>query len=135
MFNRPGDQWLLGNLGRLLVRVPSAVCTRIAKILSNNRAALAAGAPLKPGSSLDSLSPRDPLVAALNDIQIRYRVRLHSILSDRGRAGVTEQSSDGVVPYGSSHLTQATSERLVPVGHTGTLKRPETAGEIERILH
>ena len=126
---------LLGNLGRLMVRVPLAVRTRVNEIVFRNRTALAAGAPLKPGSSLDSLSPRDPLVAAVNDLPMRPGVRVHSILGDRGRGGPPERSSDGVVSYASSHLPQAESERLVPAGHVGTLKRPETAEEVLRILH
>ena len=123
-----------GNLARLLVRAPVAVAGRIRPIVANNRPALAPGAPLKPGTSLNSLSPRDPLIAAVNDIPIRPGVGLHSILGDRGRGGPPEKSSDGVVPYESSHLPQAESERIVPAGHTGTLHRPETVAELERIL-
>ena len=123
-----------GNLARLLVRAPVAVLGRIRPIVANNRAALAPGAPLKPGTSLNSLSPDDPLIAAVNDIPIRPCVGLHSILGDRGRGGPPEKSSDGVVPYRSSHLPQAVSERIVPAGHTGTLHRPETVDELERIL-
>ncbi len=124
----------LGNLGRLLVRVPRVVRTRIGAIVSRNRAAMAAGAPLKPSSSLDSLSPHDPLIAAVADMPLRPGVGQHSILGDRGRGGPPERSSDGVVPYPSSHLPRAESEFIVPAGHTGTLKRPETAREIIRIL-
>lgn len=124
----------LGNLGRLLVRVPRTVRESIRDILSNNPTALATGAPLKPASSLDSLSPRDPLVAAVNDMPMCTGVGLHSVLGDRGRGGPPERSSDGVVPYASSHLPQAGSEIIVPAGHTGILRRPETAGEIIRVL-
>jgi hypothetical protein len=60
---------------------------------------------------------------------MRPGVRLHSIVGDRGSGGPPELSSDGVVPYESSHLPQAESERVVPAGHTGTLKRPETSAD------
>ena len=126
---------LLGTFGRLLVRVPLAVRTRISHILTNNRAALANDAPLKPASSITSLSPHDPVIVAMDDLPMRSGVRLHSILGDRGRPGPREQSSDGVVPYASSHLPQAESEVRVPAGHTGTLGRSETAAELLRILH
>ena len=125
---------MLGSLGRLLVRVPLSVRTNIGRIITDNRHAVVEGTPLKPASSLDSLSPRDPLVAAINDLPIRPDVHLHSILGDRGRGGPPERTSDGVVPYASSHLPQAESERLVPAGHTGTLQRTETAAEIQRLL-
>lgn len=125
---------LLGNVGRLLVRIPRVVLSRITPIVANNRDALVAGAAVKPGSSLDSLAPHAPLIAAINDLPMRPGVRLHSILGDRGRGGPPEDSSDGVVPYASSHLPEAESERIVPAGHTGTLARPETADEIFRVL-
>jgi len=40
----------------------------------------------------------------------------HSIIGDRGR-GDTPNSSDGVVPYWSSHLDGAQSEKIVPSEH------------------
>ncbi len=125
---------VLGTIGRWLVRIPAAVRTRVQDIISRNRAVLVAPGTSKRASSLTSLSPRDPLIVAVNDARIRPGVRLHSILGDRGRGGPRERSSDGVVPYASAHLPQAASERIVPGGHVGTLKRPETADEIIRIL-
>ena len=126
---------LAGNLGRLFVRVPLAVKTQIARILTTNHAATTTGTPLKPGSSLDSLTPRDPLVGALRDLPVHPGVGVHSVVGNRGRAGPLERSSDGVVAYTSSHLPRAESEVVVPAGHSGTLQRPETAAEISRVLH
>ena len=125
---------VLGKLGRLFVRVPVAVEGRIERIISTNRLAVTTGTPLKSGSSLDSLTPRDPLIAALRDLPIHAGVGVHSVVGNRGRPEPLERSSDGVVPYTSSHLAQAQSEVVVPAGHSGTLKRPETAAEIDRIL-
>ena len=125
---------LLGNVGRLLLHMPSTVQQRLRVILVRNRTALAIKDHLRPGSSLDSLTPRSPVIAAVNDLPMRPGVRLHSIVGDRGRGGPLERSSDGVVPYESSHLPQAESERVVPAGHTGTLARPETFAELIRIL-
>ncbi len=107
---------------------------RLRHILMDNRDALAIKNHLLPGSSLDSLTERSLATAALNDLLMRAVVRLHSILGDRGRGGSPEKSSDGVVPYASSHLPEAESEALVPAGHTGTLKQPETRVELSRIL-
>ena len=124
---------LLGNVGRLLLHMPSSVRGAVRGILTRNPAALAAKNRLSPGSSLDSLTPRGQVIAAVNDMTMRPGVRLYAILGDRGRAGPREQSSDGVVPYASSHLPGVESEVMVPAGHTGTLSRPETAAEIIRI--
>jgi hypothetical protein len=60
-------------------------------------------------------------------------VQIHSIIGDRGKAGPLEQSSDGVVPYSSSHLERVVSEKIVPEGH-GCVSHPETMAEVRRIL-
>ncbi len=124
---------LLGDLGRLLLRMPSTVVGTLQGILKQNIAALATKDRLRPSSSLDSLTPHSPVIAAVNDMTMRPGVRLYSILGDRGRTGPRERSSDGVVPYKSSHLPEVESEIMVPAGHTGTLSRPETAAEVIRI--
>jgi hypothetical protein len=60
------------------------------------------------------------------------RVRFHSVIGDQGK-GDTPNSSDGVVPYWSSHLPGAQSEKIVPSGH-GANENPEGIEEIRRIL-
>ena len=124
---------LLGNIGRLLLHMPSSVRGAAHHILIRNQTALAVKNRVNPGSSLDSLTPRGQVIAAVNDMTMRPGVRLYSILGDQGRPGPRERSSDGVVPYKSSHMPQAKSEVMVPAGHTGTLSRPETAAEVIRI--
>ena len=124
----------LGGFGRVLLHMPSYLRQRLHAALLRNQEALVMRRRVQPGSSLDSLTPDGPVIAAVNDLALRPGVRLHSILGDRGRGGPVERSSDGVVPYASSHLPQAESERIVPAGHVGTLNRPETSAELIRIL-
>jgi hypothetical protein len=62
----------------------------------------------------------------------RAGVRRHSIIGDRGK-GDTPHSSDGVVPYWSSHLEPVDSEKIVP-HHHGVPDHPEAAAEVKRIL-
>jgi hypothetical protein len=66
--------------------------------------------------------------------QITHRrsYSLHSIIGDRGR-GDTPDSSDGVVPYWSSHLDGARSERIVPSGHPAHQNK-QGMEEVDRIL-
>jgi len=59
-------------------------------------------------------------------------VPYYSIIGDRGR-GDTPNSSDGVVPYWSSHLAGAQSELIVPGPH-GSFALPQTIAELKRIL-
>jgi pimeloyl-ACP methyl ester carboxylesterase len=83
-------------------------------------------------NAVDTLSPRDRFVQAINQFPIAASVRYHSIIGDRGR-GDTPRSSDGVVPYWSSHLDGAESELVVPSGH-GTQLNQEAIAEVGRIL-
>ncbi len=81
-------------------------------------------------TSIQGLSPNSPLLHALDRLPIE--VVHHSIIGDRGR-GDTPNSSDGVVPYWSSHLSSAESEKIVPGGH-GAMANPEAVAEVRRIL-
>ena len=64
-------------------------------------------------TSLLSLAP-NPVLNRIASLPIR--VPFHSIMGDRG-LGDSPESSDGVVPYSSSHLEGAESELIVPTGH------------------
>jgi triacylglycerol esterase/lipase EstA (alpha/beta hydrolase family) len=83
-------------------------------------------------NSIDTLSPNDPFVKQTNTLPMAKRIPYHSIIGDRGR-GDTPNSSDGVVPYWSSHLDGAESEKIVPSGH-GAHHNPEGVAEVVRIL-
>jgi hypothetical protein len=59
-------------------------------------------------------------------------VPYNTIIGDRGR-GDSPNSSDGVVPYWSSHLNGAESEHIVPSGH-GAHQNPQAIAEVLWIL-
>jgi hypothetical protein len=71
-------------------------------------------------------------VEALNKLPITPGIPYHSIIGDRGR-GDTPNSSDGVVPYWSSHLSGAQSELIVNSDH-GAQCNPQAIREVARIL-
>jgi pimeloyl-ACP methyl ester carboxylesterase len=83
-------------------------------------------------NSIDTLSPDDAFVKIMNTLPLAKGVPYHSIIGDRGR-GDTPNSSDGVVPYWSSHLGGAKSEKIVPSAH-GANQNPESIAEVIRIL-
>jgi hypothetical protein len=83
-------------------------------------------------TSIDSLSPNHVNTKALNRIPLPGRITFHSIIGDRGK-GNTPDSSDGVVPYWSSHITPVASEVIVPSGHS-VQDNPKSAEELKRIL-
>jgi pimeloyl-ACP methyl ester carboxylesterase len=82
-------------------------------------------------NSISNLAPNAPYLAVLNkeSIQAPY----NSIIGNRGRPGPLADSSDGVVPYWSSHLDGAQSECIVPGPH-GSCELPQTIAELDRIL-
>jgi pimeloyl-ACP methyl ester carboxylesterase len=82
--------------------------------------------------SIDTLSPNDAWVKSTSTLPMEKGIPYHSIIGDRGR-GDTPNSSDGVVPYWSSHLEGARSEKIVPSGH-GADQNPEAIAEVIRIL-
>ena len=84
-------------------------------------------------SSIDTLAPNNRFVKAVANIPLVPGSRYHSIIGDRGK-GDTPNSSDGVVPYWSSHLDGALSEKIVPSGHSAH-QNPEGIQETLRILH
>ena len=74
-------------------------------------------------NSIDTLAPNDPFVKSMNTLSLAKGIPYHSIMGDRG-LGNTPNSSDGVVPYWSSHLAGAESEKIVPSDH-GANQNPE----------
>ena len=83
-------------------------------------------------TSINSLSPTARTTVALNKLPLPKGVTFHSIIGDRGK-GDTPDSSDGVVPYWSSHVTPVASEKIVPSNHS-VPDSPEAAEELKRIL-
>jgi hypothetical protein len=83
-------------------------------------------------NSVDTLEPNDRFVQAVDKLPITRGIPYHSIMGDRGR-GNTPNSSDGIVPYWSSHLDGARSEVIVDSGHDAQYN-PETIHEVARIL-
>jgi len=95
------------------------------------------GRDLLPCSSLELLAPDNLFIATVESLPIERGVPFHSIVGDRGRGGFLDRrkpaSSDGVVPYWSSHLQGARSEKVIPSGHWSFL-HPLGMKEVERIL-
>ncbi len=85
-----------------------------------------------PANSLVFLRAKSPLLMAILKLPLKESIPYHSIIGDRGK-GDTPESSDGVVPYWSSHLPGAASEKIVPSGH-GANEHPEGIEELRRIL-
>ncbi len=122
----------IGRIGAALVRAPQ----RFTSIYTSTKPLLIADPAARPlnrmPNSVDTLEPNDRFVQAVNRLPITSGIPYHSIMGDRGR-GDTPNSSDGVVPYWSSHLAGARSELVVNSDH-GAQYNPQAIREVERIL-
>jgi len=122
-----------GRLGSKLVRTPE-------RLINLERPGLASafndfGQEIfsQESNSIDELEAHSFQLETLNSLPMSPRVRYHSIIGNRNGAPL-EESSDGVVPYWSSHLEGALSEKVVPSNH-GVTDHPEAIAELKRILH
>ncbi len=88
-------------------------------------------------NSVEVLDPDSNWLRIVHTLPLDRSIPFHSIMGDRGRGGNLDrtrpQSSDGVVPYWSSHLEGAESEVTIPSGHWSHL-HPDGMAEIRRLL-
>jgi pimeloyl-ACP methyl ester carboxylesterase len=125
------SNWI-GRIGSMLVRTPTKLLT-VGQTLRESLTADPAALQLKRlPNSVDTMAPNNRFVMGINTVPITKGIPYHSIIGDRGR-GDTPNSSDGVVPYWSSHLDGARSEFIAPCGH-GSPKNPQAIAEVHRIL-
>lgn len=91
---------------------------------------------LKPklATGVDHLNAQHPFVKAGADIPLRPGLRHHSIIARQNPDQALPESSDGLVPYWSSHLPTADSEIVITSGHS-VQETPQAILEIRRILH
>jgi len=84
-------------------------------------------------TSLDSMSPKNPVLLALADIPLAPTVKGHSIVAVQGN-GDYRQGKDGLVTYSSAHVDYVESEFIVRAFHS-CQGEPPTIEEVRRILH
>jgi pimeloyl-ACP methyl ester carboxylesterase len=118
----------IGLLGVSLIRLPTAIISKAEQVVLSPVLRSIGFKRLPTG--INGLSPRSPLLRSLDTLPIN--APYYSIIGDRGR-GDSPNSSDGVVPYWSSHLAGAQSELIVPGPH-GSYALPQTIAELKRIL-
>jgi pimeloyl-ACP methyl ester carboxylesterase len=122
----------IGRIGAGLVRTPQLFTSLYASTKPLLVADPAARRLNRMPNSVDTLEPNDRFVQAVNKLPITPGIPYHSIMGDRGR-GDTPNSSDGIVPYWSSHLDGARSELIVNSDH-GAQYNPQAIREVARIL-
>jgi pimeloyl-ACP methyl ester carboxylesterase len=123
---------LARNLARKLVTLPKNLLDQGREIIGlKEKLGLPKDVEGLP-TSLDSMSPNNPVLLALADIPTAPGVKAHSIISVEGD-GDYHQGKDGLVAYSSAHVDYATSEFIVRSFHS-CLSNPATIEEVRRIL-
>ncbi|MDR3406107.1 MAG: alpha/beta fold hydrolase [Chthoniobacter sp.] len=93
--------------------------------------------PSRMPNSIDGLDPNSRFLLTINSLPIVKGIPYHSIIADRGKGGNHDHtppvSTDGLVPYWSSHLDGAVSELVVPSDHWSN-RSPQGIAEARRIL-
>jgi pimeloyl-ACP methyl ester carboxylesterase len=122
----------IGRIGAALVRTPRLFTSVYASTKPLLVSDPAARTLKRMPNSVDTLEPNDRFVQAVDRLPMTRGIPYHSIMGDRGR-GNTPNSSDGIVPYWSSHVDGAQSELIVDSGHDAQTN-PEAIHEVARIL-
>lgn len=127
-----GSELALGRIGELGMRLISLPVDLTATLTSSvgSSVGVMTGDPHRMPNSVTGLSPKNPALKVMDSIPIQ--ADYHSIIGDEGK-GNSPNSSDGIVPYWSSHLNGEKSEKIVPGPH-GSCELPETLDELRRIL-
>lgn len=126
----------LGRLGTKLVKSPFTLLKAGSEVIGSINP-MGGSTIRKMPNSVDTLSPNNRFVKIINTIPINKDIPYHSVIGDRGKGGNKDHtkpmSSDGFVPYWSSHVEGAKSELIVPSGHSAH-QNPEAIKEVRRIL-
>ena len=120
----------IGRFGISLITLPVQLLSTVKDSLTTTEVAQITGSSKRLPNSITGLKPSNPAFPVINEAPMT--VPYHSIIGDRGK-GDCPSCTDGVVPYWSSHLNGAKSERIVPGPH-GSAELPQTIAELDRIL-
>ena len=123
---------LIGSIAAIVIREPTLSSEASQEMLRVTNIREEELKPKRRANSVDSLSPKSRFVNAINTIPMTPGVPYNTIIGDRGR-GDSPNSSDGTVPYWSSHMQGAETEDIVPSNHSAH-QDPQAIAEVLRIL-
>lgn len=121
-----------GRLGSNLITQPDEYASLLTQLVKNNPDAFNTRRFSRLPTSIETLTVDAPVLNALLAMPPRPGVSFHSIIGARS-PGAPAETTDGVVPYRSSHFEKAVSEVLVASDHS-VPKAPGALQEVRRIL-
>ena len=126
----------VGRIGQKLIAVPSQISSASSSLrdaLTQTESGIRYPNRLRKLTSIQNLSPKNPVLTVLDEWGLPDDVPYHSIIGNHLKAGVGEGGTDTVVPYWSSHLEGAQSELIIKSDH-GAHQHQEAILEVYRIL-
>jgi pimeloyl-ACP methyl ester carboxylesterase len=123
---------IISTLANMLIREPTLSSQASEEMLRHTNIREPELKPMRRANSVDSLSPNSRFLHAMNEIPMTPGVPYDTIIGDRGR-GDSPNSSDGVVPYWSSHMKGAEAEHIVPSNHSAH-QNPQAIDDVLKIL-
>ena len=128
---------LIGRIGARLVGNPFSDRQTSKEIEMQIRPEARANCKGRLPNSVELLDPEGTFLQALNPMPVDPSIPFHSLIGDQGKGGnlskIEPVSTDGVVPYWSSHMDGAVSEKIIPSKHWTHLHEDGLA-EITRVL-
>ncbi len=123
---------LVGRVGNGLIAESDHIHDLLYQLVRSNPDDLDARRFRRFPTSIETLGTDSPMLTALLEMKPRSGVEFHSIMGTIRPGGVAD-STDGVVPWRSSHIAGVRSELVVHSDH-GVQESPEAIREVKRVL-
>ncbi|MBQ2850581.1 MAG: hypothetical protein IJE77_08870, partial [Thermoguttaceae bacterium] len=129
-------QWLADRAISIPKTVASAAGS-LAALLETDASQIDDPTLLETATSVDSLSPKSPIFAALDECPIPENVALNNVvgvLPSLEKRWFAPKKSDGVVEFWSSNRDDVETQREIPAAHTTAHAHPAAIWETKEIL-
>jgi hypothetical protein len=126
---------VVGRVGTSLISDPDHIHKLLNQLVKDNPDAFDKRKFRRLPTSIETLAPDSKILTALLSMQPPpppHAIQFHSIIGSLKPAAIKE-STDGVVPWTSSHLDGVATETIVRSDH-GVQKNPGAIREVQRIL-
>ncbi|MFT5299288.1 MAG: hypothetical protein ACI87E_000310 [Mariniblastus sp.] len=136
-FANQATQWV----SQKLFTLPPIITRDFQKLAQQNKGQLKSSEFLTTTTSIDSLTPKSPAFAVLNNAPIAPSVKFHNIIGRQPRKSIFKSSDadrkfigDGVVSVESATLDEAESQAYVSAEHSELHQDPGSIFEVKRVL-
>ncbi len=126
--------------GNKLIRLPKKMLEGRDQLIAQNQGFFREGAPLDIKTSIDSLSPKSPVLPVLLTATPGPWMDYHNVVGHKPKPGWEKYlvgEGDGVVSLSSARLDdlqQLSSQIIVPADHASVHRHPQSVLEVRRVL-